>query len=178
VDSETVSKVERAEIVSPSPRKILTDRTIHLSYAMPTSYDPPVITDFGAARLGDPGQKHRGDVMPGVFRAPEIIAAMEWDSKIDISSFGVMVRFRADVKHSILANALMKIWNLLEDGNLFNPFKDGRLNDELHFAQMVSLMGPPPKQFLERSDRCGRYWDTDGTSTSGHGSVCPSLTSI
>lgn len=50
VDSETVSKVEQAEIDNPSPRKILTDRTIHLSYAMPTSHDPPVITDFGAAR--------------------------------------------------------------------------------------------------------------------------------
>ncbi len=91
VDAVTVSKVEQAEIDSPSPRKILADRTIHLSYAMPTTYEPPVITDFGAARLGDPGQKHSGDVMPGVFRAPEIIAGMEWDSKIDIWSIGVMV---------------------------------------------------------------------------------------
>lgn len=56
-----------------------------------------------------------------------------------------------------------KIWNLLEDGNLFNPVKDnGRLDDELHFAQMVSLMGPPPKQFLERSERCRTYWDSEG----------------
>lgn len=36
-------------------------------------------------------------------------------------------------------------------------------NDELHFAQMVALMGPPPKQFLERSDRCSKYWDSEGT---------------
>ncbi|KAI6818515.1 hypothetical protein KC350_g10294 [Hortaea werneckii] len=55
-----------------------------------------------------------------------------------------------------------KIWNLLEDGNLFRPFEDGLLDDELHFAQMVSLMGPPPKQFVERSDRCRRYWDSEG----------------
>ena len=68
------------------------DRTIHLSYAMPTTYDPPFITDFGAARLGHPGQKFSGDVMPGVFRVPEIIAGMEWDSRIDIWSVGVMVR--------------------------------------------------------------------------------------
>lgn len=86
-----MSKVEQAEIDNPSPREILSDRTIHLSYAIPTGYDPPVITDFGAARLGNPGQKYRGDVMPGVFRAPEIIAAMEWDSQIDIWAFGVMV---------------------------------------------------------------------------------------
>ena len=59
---------------------------------MPTTYNPPVITDFGAARLGDPGQKYSGEVMPGVFRAPEIIAGIEWDSKIDIWSVGVMVR--------------------------------------------------------------------------------------
>lgn len=55
-----------------------------------------------------------------------------------------------------------KIWNLLEDGNLFSPIKDDHLNDELHFAQMISLMGPPPRQFLERSDRTSRYWDTEG----------------
>lgn len=61
---------------------------------MPTTYDPPVITDFGAARLGRPGQKHSGDVMPSVFRAPEVIAEMEWDSQIDIWSVGVMVCFQ------------------------------------------------------------------------------------
>ena len=58
---------------------------------MPTTYDPPSITDFGAARLGLPGQKYTGDVMPGVFRAPEVIAEMEWDSQVDIWSVGVMV---------------------------------------------------------------------------------------
>ncbi|KAI7554986.1 protein kinase [Hortaea werneckii] len=143
-DETAISKVEQAELAEPSPRKVLADRTIHLSYEVPTTYNPPVITDFGAARLGDPGQKYSGDVMPGVFRAPEVIAGMEWDSQIDISSVGVM------------------IWNLLEDGNLFQPFKDGQLDDEVHFAQMISLMGPPPKQFLERSDRCLKCWDAEG----------------
>lgn len=92
-DSSVICKVEQAEFAEPSPRKVLTDRTIYLSYAMPTTYEPPVITDFGAARLGIPGQKHSGDVMPGVFRAPEVIAGMEWDCKIDIWSVGVMVSF-------------------------------------------------------------------------------------
>ncbi|KIX91893.1 uncharacterized protein Z520_12398 [Fonsecaea multimorphosa CBS 102226] len=143
-DAIATSKVEQAELASPSPRKVLADRTIYLSYTMPTTYNPPVITDFGAARLGDPGQKYSGDVMPGVFRAPEIIAGIEWDSKIDIWSVGVM------------------IWSLFESGNLFCAVKDGHLNDELHFAEMVSLMGPPLKQFLHRSDRCRQYWDSEG----------------
>lgn len=88
-----ICKVEEAEIAEPSPRKVLADRTIHLSYTMPTTFKSPVITDFGHARLGDPGQKHSGDVMPGVFRAPEVIAEMEWDGQIDIWSVGVMVSF-------------------------------------------------------------------------------------
>ncbi|KAI7083591.1 protein kinase [Hortaea werneckii] len=137
-DKTAICKVEEAELEEPSPRKILPDRTIHLSYTMPPTFKSPVITDFGHARLGDPGQKYSGDVMPAVFRAPEVIAGMEWDSQIDIWSVGVM------------------------DGNLFRPSKDGHLDDELHFAQMVSLMGPPPKQFLERSDRCRKYWDAEG----------------
>ncbi|OAL34925.1 hypothetical protein AYO20_05886 [Fonsecaea nubica] len=139
-----VSKVEQAEQDSPSPRKILADRTIHLSYDMPTTYEAPVITDFGAARLGEPEQKHSGDVMPGVYRAPEIIAGTEWDSKIDIWSVGVM------------------IWSLFESRNLFYAVKDGHLNDELHFAEMVSLMGPPPMEFLLRCDRSRQYWDSEG----------------
>ncbi|KAF2770945.1 hypothetical protein EJ03DRAFT_269569, partial [Teratosphaeria nubilosa] len=47
-----VTKVEQATPNNPSPRKVLADRTIHLSYAMPTSHNPPVVTDFGAARMG------------------------------------------------------------------------------------------------------------------------------
>lgn len=27
---------------------------------------------------------------------------------------------------------------------------------------MVSLLGPPPKKFLEQSDKCRRYWDAQG----------------
>lgn len=61
---------------------------------MPSTYDPPVIADFGAARLGEPDQKHSGDIMPGVFRAPEVIAGMEWDYRVDIWSVGVMVRVK------------------------------------------------------------------------------------
>jgi len=55
---------------------------------MPVTNGPSVICDFGAARIGE---KHTGDVMPGVYRAPEIIMGMEWNSKIDMWSFGVMV---------------------------------------------------------------------------------------
>jgi serine/threonine protein kinase len=83
------SEIEKEEIEHPSARKILPDRIIYLSQAMPITYGPPVICDFGSARIGE---KHFGDVMPGPYRAPEVIMDMEWDSKIDIWSVGVMVR--------------------------------------------------------------------------------------
>lgn len=90
-DMSVFSKIEQSERDHPSPRKILDDRSIYLSHKIPITRGAPMISDFGAARLGVPGQKHSGDVMPGVYRAPEIILGMEWDSKIDIWSVGVMV---------------------------------------------------------------------------------------
>jgi hypothetical protein len=59
-------------------------------------------------------------------------------------------------------NKHCQIWYLFEDGRLFHAVKDGRLSDELHLAEMVALMGPPPKAFVERSEECRKYWDVDG----------------
>ncbi|GAB1314585.1 EKC/KEOPS complex subunit BUD32 [Madurella fahalii] len=143
-DAAIFAQIEQAEQKNPSPRKVLSDRIIYLSYTMPITFGAPVVSDFGAARLGEPGQKHSGDVMPGVYRAPEIIIGAEWDSKIDIWSVGVM------------------IWDLFEGGRLFRAVKDGHLNDEQHLAEMVSLLGPPPKRFLDLNDKCRRYWDSEG----------------
>lgn len=56
---------------------------------MPITNGAPVICDFGAARMGE---KHTGDVMLGVYRAPEVIMGTDWDTKIDIWAVGVMVR--------------------------------------------------------------------------------------
>lgn len=48
---------------------------------------------------------------------------------------------------SIVLMIAGQIWDLFEDGRLFRAVKDGRLSDELHLAEMVALMGPPPKAF-------------------------------
>lgn len=57
-----------------------------------------------------------------------------------------------------------QIWDLFEDGNLFPAYRNGHLDDELHFAQMIALMGPPPKEFLDRMSETQRirYWDSSG----------------
>ena len=90
--NKAVPDIERAEIEHPTPRKILSDRVIHTGWAMPATSIEPVICDFGHARLGEPEQKYSGDVMPGSYRAPEVILDMEWDHRIDIWSVGLTVR--------------------------------------------------------------------------------------
>lgn len=49
-------------------------------------------------------------------------------------------------------------------GHLFFAKKGGALNDEQHLAEMVSLIGPPPPEFLRRSSASLRYWDSQGLS--------------
>jgi hypothetical protein len=110
--------------------------------------------------MGQPGQKYRGDVMPDFYRAPEVILGMEWDEKIDIWCVGLMVSLQ---NHAPVPKThIKKIWDLFQGTRLFYALKDRILNDEQHLAEMVSLMGPPPKAFLERSPKCREYWNADG----------------
>ncbi|KAJ5352584.1 hypothetical protein N7452_001558 [Penicillium brevicompactum] len=48
-------------------------------------------------------------------------------------------------------------------GHLFYAKKERILNDEQHLAEMVSLMGPPPPEFLQRSAKSSQYWDSKGS---------------
>lgn len=50
----------------------------------------------------------------------------------------------------------------IEGGRLFRAMKDGHLNDEHHLAEMASLLGPPPKKFIQRSEMGCQYWDSEG----------------
>ncbi|KAK2757610.1 hypothetical protein FQN54_004579 [Arachnomyces sp. PD_36] len=141
-DDSILSQIEQDEMKQPIARKTLSDRTIYNSRLLPVCAGVPVLCDLGEARLGN--QKHRGDIMPGIYRAPEVILGMDWDYKVDIWSVGVMV------------------WDIFEGGNLFFAKKNGMLDDEQHLAEMVSLMGPPPVEFLKRSEKCLKYWDEQG----------------
>lgn len=88
-DDSILSQIEQGEIERPIARKVLSDRTIYNSRPMPFSAGPPVLCDLGEARVGN--KKHRGDIMPGIYRAPEVVLGMDWDSKVDIWAVGVMV---------------------------------------------------------------------------------------
>lgn len=88
-DTSMLAQLEENENRRPVARKVLRDRHVYYSRLMPTATGLPVLSDLGEARIGP--QSHRGDIMPGIYRAPEVILDMEWDSKVDIWSMGTMV---------------------------------------------------------------------------------------
>ncbi|PYH66128.1 kinase-like protein [Aspergillus vadensis CBS 113365] len=102
----------------------------------------PQITDFGAATLlgtgGDDGAVQLGTrpIQPDYYRAPEVILGCGWSYSADIWNLGVI------------------IWNILEGTELFTEVQDaeGTYLPEAHLAQMIALLGPPPKKLLVMSE--------------------------
>ncbi|KAJ5706374.1 kinase-like protein [Penicillium majusculum] len=135
--------VIHTEFDEPVPRKIFKNRTIYLSRPLPISYGTPVLCDLGSARLGTDHQE--GDIMPDIYRAPEVILEMTWDYKVDIWSVGLL------------------IWDLLERRHLFRARNSaGNLDDGFHLAKMQAVLGSPPLKFPRRSERSYEFWDAKG----------------
>ncbi|RJE18249.1 CMGC protein kinase [Aspergillus sclerotialis] len=133
-DDSILAQFEKAGFEAPIPRKTLQDRTIYVSRPLPLSYGTPVVCDFGEARLGIHCQQ--GDIMPDIYRAPEVILDMSWD---------------------------YKIWDLFEHRHLFRARNtDNKLDDGHHLAEMISILGEPPLEFLSRSEKSRQFWDVNG----------------
>ncbi|EEP75786.1 predicted protein [Uncinocarpus reesii 1704] len=145
-DPKVFSVFEDAETQAPAPRKFLDDRTIYMSRRLLRTPRLPMITDFGEARITNGKDKLPWeDVMPEVYRAPEIILEMPWDNKIDIWGIGMM------------------FWDLAVGRTLFKARNEERLlDDSIHLAEMIAIMGPPPKEFLERGKMGRFWWDENG----------------
>lgn len=91
-DDTPFLQLEKDEQAQPVARKILSNRTIYMSRPVPQTKGQLVLSDMGSARFGQ--ETFTGDIMPDVYRAPEVILGMEWSSKVDLWSVGVMVSFR------------------------------------------------------------------------------------
>lgn len=66
----------------------------------------------------------------------------------------------------------------MEGHHLFFAKQNGSLSDEQHLAEMISLMGPPPPEFLKRSEKCQMFWDSDGISLPLKLLLCYALTLV
>lgn len=88
-ETSHLSRFEEREVATPTPRKKLKDRTIYKSLGFLSPGGLPILADFGEARLGD--KEHNGDIMPNVYRAPEVILRSSWDYKVDIWNIAMVV---------------------------------------------------------------------------------------
>ncbi|KAL2867357.1 putative protein kinase [Aspergillus lucknowensis] len=139
-----LSRFEEAEVTSPSPRKVLKDRTIYRSLGFLPQGGLPILADFGEARFGD--KEHIDDIMPNVYRAPEVILRSGWSYKMDIW------------------NIARGAWDIVSlrtviDGK--NP--NGVFDDRVHMAELVALLSPPPPKFREQKHLSSVFWDESGT---------------
>ena len=85
---------EQKELCQPSPTKVIdSSRTIYGSRALglPNGdlWGQPALCDPGEARIGR--DKHRGLIQPELYRAPEVIFNMGWNTSVDIWNVGVLV---------------------------------------------------------------------------------------
>ncbi|PLN85265.1 protein kinase [Aspergillus taichungensis] len=104
----------------------------------------PKIADFGlATRLdGDNLEVQRGKrgiglhpIQPDRYRAPEVILGCGWSFSADIWNFGILG------------------CDIIERTGLFRQVYDaeGRYDAKAHLAEMIALLGPPPKEMLSQS---------------------------
>ncbi|KAJ5195299.1 uncharacterized protein N7498_008737 [Penicillium cinerascens] len=150
------------EIKQPSPRKkIDVTRTIYQSrqFRRPfggEGFGLPILCDFGEARVG---KTHESGpfVQPSIYRAPEIIFEMAWGSPVDIWNLGAL------------------IWDLFEGQHLFGDIFDQNGNHDpfKHLALMVALVGPPPADFVQRSETTGQCFDYNGNWIAHEDAVVP-----
>ncbi|KAL1886593.1 hypothetical protein Plec18167_000525 [Paecilomyces lecythidis] len=110
----------------------------------------PKIADFGVATIFDRPDTQDGmvgeqlgvyPIQPDFYRAPEVILGCGWDFKADIWNFGVL------------------LWNILGNKELFQQVydADGKYDAKGHLAEMIALLGPPPKALLEKSKAMSKY---------------------
>ncbi|RAK92945.1 kinase-like protein [Aspergillus costaricaensis CBS 115574] len=150
-DTSILTDLEEEELNEPAPRKHLSDdRTIYATRGMPFTTGEPMLADLGEARLLlpiDTGTQTSGSIiMPGLYRAPEVMLNMEWDEKVDIWALG------------------QTTWSLLQSTHLFTntPHLITQDDHARRFAEMIVLLGHPPVEFLGRSEESWRFWDRDG----------------
>ncbi|KAK4221166.1 Serine/threonine-protein kinase [Podospora fimiseda] len=147
-DPEDIKEIEDEELETPSKRKVYKDHVIYASRLLNLCPTHPVLCDFGEARFGK--ESYGEEAMPDVYRAPEVLLRLNWNEKIDIWAFG------------------MVLWTLVQGTNLLKSYPGGRWKSALpHMARIISVIGPPPEGFLDGVDAADEYFEEDGKLKDG-----------
>lgn len=96
IDDESVLfEYEKDEFEHQVPQKVVGDRMIYLSRPLLLVFGPPVLCDLGEAPLGH--EEYQDDIIPDVYRAPEVILSMKWSYKVDIWNVAMVVRLLSNI---------------------------------------------------------------------------------
>lgn len=88
-DEEELKAIEEDEISEPSARKVYEGEATFLTRQVYTEIGNPKLIDLGEARFGQ--DTYTEEVMPDLYRAPEILLGLPWNEKIDIWALGLTV---------------------------------------------------------------------------------------
>ena len=151
-DASVLDKFVQEAADHPSPHKVAgaDGRVIYKSRSdfgdAPTDavISSAKIIDIGLAAWGD--EHHNNPIQSNAFTAPEVILTAGWSYPADIWNLGVM------------------LWDLFENFGLFDAIdtRPGHYKSEKHLGMMIALMGPPPKELLERGSTSATYFDENG----------------
>ncbi|KAF7560552.1 hypothetical protein G7046_g3594 [Stylonectria norvegica] len=151
-DSEVLKGYVRRQEANPAPCKERNSRPVYDSRSnfgrMRSGVDFVKITDFGLAVRGDVSPMNNHDIQPQEYTAPEVMLKAGWTYSTDIWNLGLVM------------------WELLADVNLLNGRAPGtgEFSDYARFAQMIRLLGPPPRELLSRADEetYSKFYDDQG----------------
>ncbi|KAI9932292.1 hypothetical protein MW887_009804 [Aspergillus wentii] len=162
-DDTMLADFAKAEAEIPSPQKTINpSRTIYKSrkFRRPTAskYGLLVLCDFGEARIGKI-QESGPFVQPHIYRAPEVIFEMPWGGAVDIWNLAGLM------------------WDLFEGEHLFGDIFDSKGGHDpfKHLALMVALIGPPPGEFVRRSETAQQCFDSSGNWIAHEEAVVPAV---
>ncbi|PYI03624.1 kinase-like protein [Aspergillus sclerotiicarbonarius CBS 121057] len=149
-DPSILEASARDEHEHPLPQKECSDgRTIYLSrnnFGISQKTTGIIqITDFDLAVRGD--MPNKGCIQAEIYRAPEVILDGGYSYSADIWSLGVM------------------LWDLLEGKKLFkevDPLQVQEYDEPTHLAYISALLGPPPKELLEKGTRTDLFYKSNG----------------
>lgn len=166
-DDSVLQAFEANEMANPSPRNIYPDRTIYHSRLIdrPKAIGLPVLSDFGLARFE--GGNADDDIQPEIYRAPEVLLDMDWNYPVDIWNVGAMVWYilcNVESNNKLLTKSLLLDLDLFYDKHLFDAYDPAtnKLSNKYHTSEMAAYLGPPPREFLEKSETSWKYFDRSG----------------
>ncbi|MCJ1384038.1 hypothetical protein MMC17_007154 [Xylographa soralifera] len=146
--NSVVIEYVKAEIEQPCPRKVDGDRIIYLSRnnfgKWKRTPGPATISDFGVSAWGDSTEPLNYIIQSICFRAPEVILGATWTYSADIW------------------NSAALVWELLERKKPLFCANIDQDTPEIHLAEMIALLGPPPKELLDRGAKTPDYFDENG----------------